>query len=131
MMRSRLARLLVFFAVLWLPLQTVAALVMPSCRHAAEQMIQPVHSQHDMTHCQRAEDQAGDGRAESDNGQPADAEHACHACGFCHLAGAAALPTAPAGPAYLPSAQRHALPAERPHVSHVPDQPRRPPRTLA
>lgn len=121
MMRSRLVRLLVLFAALWLPLQAVSAIAMPYCKHGAPQSMQQMNA--DNMHCEHGGNPA----------QPRQktGSHACDDCGLCHLAGSGAILISSPVPTGLAAAHDYALPAERPLVSHIPELPQRPPRALA
>ena len=123
-MHSRFARLLVLFAALWLPLQAVTALAMPFCRHGAPQAV--VQTEVAAMPCEHAAEHAPAPTHSPDKaGQVC---HACDNCSYCHLAGASALPLALNAQPEFPAARDYALPAERILVSHIPEQPQRPPR---
>lgn len=106
--------------MLCLPLQAVAAIAMPFCQFAAA----AVMTEHEnMMHCDHV-------AAQSDHRQapPAHGHDSCDNCGFCHLASAGMIPLSFLLPSELPPARVYALPPEQSHVSHIPEQPQRPPR---
>ena len=127
-MHSRFARFLVLFAALWLPLQAVAALAMPFCRHGAPQAVVQVEVA--AMHCEHAAEHAPE-HAPAPTPSSDKAGQVCHACdncSYCHLAGASALPLAMSVQPEFPAVHDYALPAERTLVSYIPEQPQRPPR---
>lgn len=86
-----LRRFIVFVLLLWLPLQGMAAVTMPFCRHAGDSgATQPAHDDSHAAH---------HAHAGHEDGVPADQvpsdDHGaglmCNDCGACHLACAAAL----------------------------------------
>lgn len=108
-----LRRLIVFIAVLWLPLQSWAVVAMPFCAHGshgpvAGRAVDCHAAQTPGDHGAAAHDQHG-GHAQHDRhapapDQPGDApqvSQGCDDCGFCHLACAGMMPLADA---------RHAVP---------------------
>ena len=126
-MRLGCARLLLILTALWLPLQTVAAVAMPLCMHGAPQQTQ----QHDeaMMHCEHGEVHEQTDSAVHDG--DANGGHVCNACSFCHLAGVSALPASILMPPVALQAHDYTLPTAPVLISHIPEQPQRPPRTLA
>ncbi len=87
---------------LWLPLQGVAAIVMPFCKHSLDAGAQTLHVGHDMSHAV-ADDHAGGDHAlhaaHADDSSLAPLQP-CDDCGHCHLSAASTLPVAglPASP---------------------------------
>ncbi|MCX7155947.1 MAG: hypothetical protein NTW45_05840 [Rhodocyclales bacterium] len=119
-MNIRFARFLLLVAALWLPVQTMAAMSMPLCRHAQEQA------------------------ATSDAAGPADAPVHCHEtaapdqvahdtgcdnCEICHLACAGFMPSAPLATGLMPAGNDYALPATAAPPSHIAEPPQHPPRS--
>ena len=117
-MNLRFARLLLFFAALWLPVQTIAAMAMPQCRHAQEQLVTDQAAATE--HCHEA---AATPASNHDAG--------CDNCEICHLACAGFMPSAPLTTSLLPVATRHVLPAIELPASHIAQPPQHPPRDLA
>jgi ABC-type nickel/cobalt efflux system permease component RcnA len=124
---TRLFPLLI--TALWLPLQAVASVAMPACRHGSEQPVEaaaPAPDEHCAMHESGPKDQSGEDRGGSHQGC-----QSCDGCGLCHLAGAAYMPTA-MGIAGLIAAPRVfvALPLLV-STSHIPEPPQHPPRSLS
>jgi hypothetical protein len=121
-MNLRFARLLLFFAALWLPVQTIAAMVMPLCRHAQEQAMPTVATDEAESthHCHEAP--APD---------PAKHDAGCDNCEICHLACAGFMPSAPLTTSPMPVVTRYELPAIVAPPSHIAEPPQHPPRDLA
>jgi hypothetical protein len=103
-------RLVLILVVLWLPLQGMAAVVMPFCKQA-----QPAAAGHAPPH----EHQAGKQH------QPP-VLHGCDDCGVCHLACAPGVPSEVALTLELTATGPARFKAQAP-PRFVPDQPRRPP----
>lgn len=81
-MRRWFRLLPLLFTALWLPLQAVAAIAMPFCRHAAEQAAQ-IEASAPEAHCH--------GHAGNDAPPAAASAHSsqdCDGCELCHLASA-------------------------------------------
>lgn len=116
-MTSRLRAFVLLLAALWLPLQTLAAMAMPLCRHAIEQPAEVVASP-----CHEHE---------SEHGQAADASGSgatCDNCELCHLACAGFMPSAPLSGAAAASGSGYLLPVGVVPPSHVGEPPHHPPR---
>jgi hypothetical protein len=103
-------RLVLILVLLWLPLQGVAAVLMPFCEQA-----QPAAAGHAGHHEHQAADQH----------QPP-APHGCDECGVCHLACAPGMPGA-AGLLLGWTANGHTGSAPQAPPQFIPDQPHRPP----
>jgi hypothetical protein len=125
-MNLHFARFLLLFAALWLPVQTIAAISMPLCRHAQEQAMADA-----MTH---------DAAEQSNAAMPCDEAMApdqsvhntgCDNCEQCHLACAGFLPSAPLAADVIPAAHCYALPAITVQPSHISEPPQHPPRADA
>jgi hypothetical protein len=125
-MSNRFARFLLLFTALWLPVQTMAAMSMPLCRHAQEQAMAGA-----MTH---------DAAEQSDVAMPCHEALApdqtahdtgCDNCEQCHLACAGFLPSAPLAADVNPAAHRYAVPAITAPPSHISEPPQHPPRADA
>lgn len=121
-MHTRWFRLLpLFIAALWLPLQAVAAIAMPFCRHGETQKV-AVAADQAVVHCHQHERQQ----------TPADhVANACDQCGFCHLAGAGFMPAAEPVAAVIPAGRDFRSDAPLAPASNIPEPPRQPPRRLA
>jgi hypothetical protein len=117
-MSSRFARFLLLFAALWLPVQTMAAMAMPQCRHTQEQVVPDVATElSTATHCHEA---AAADQAVHDAG--------CDNCEICHLACAGFMPSAAAVAGVIPMVRSYAaLPIAAP-PSYVAEPPQHPPR---
>lgn len=121
-------RFLLLFAALWLPVQTMAALSVPACRHAQEQGAAKV-----------ADDHAGMAMMAGEGGMPchdlaADPvahDGGCDNCGTCHLAGAGFMPSAAVAAGMIPAGRHYVMPAIAMPPSHVAETPRHPPRRAA
>ena len=88
-------RVIAFVLLLWLPLQGVAALTMPFCRHAEQSSASTVTGRDAQTHAAHAH--AGQAHDHRTPARPGDARGAdtlaCNDCGACHLACAPAVPS--------------------------------------
>lgn len=123
-MRRRIHLFLLLITALWLPLQAVAAIAMPFCRHAAEQALQQdVAAQGD--HCPG---HAGAGAAPADNGGNASSDQDCDGCELCHLASAGYLLPATALAGQLPPARDFEADPVLASPSFIPEPPQHPPR---
>ena len=122
-----LRRLVLAVLLMWLPLQGLAALTMPFCRHAPGTAAGDVVAQHGSAadHAGHAHHHDASGAAQEPV-QPA-MSLTCNDCGACHLACAAAMLPAPVMRAAAPaSGGPDPAPAIAP-LAHVPDQPNPPP----
>ena len=121
-MRSRLARFLLIFTALWLPLQAVEGMTMNLGMPKTQALAQQEEIAADA--CPLHHHAADSAPAMP---QPPD-KKACDNCGVCHLAGAAYIPMTEVVATILPASHGFAiLPAvERP--SHIPEPPQYPPR---
>jgi hypothetical protein len=128
-----LRRLVVCLLLLWLPLQGMAALTMPFCRHgqepgaaAATEHAAQLHTAH--VHAGHRHDPGPPAQPGAE--QPPAADHlACNECGACHLACAPAVPShAAEGLAPLPGTPRLGPPPCAPPAV-VLEQPNPPPLT--
>jgi hypothetical protein len=93
MLRWKLAVLLLMS--LWLPLQGVAAVVMPFCKHSLVAGTEISHAAHETTANGEHSGHHGhhhDGQSSGDGGKSA--ASACDDCGHCHLSCASTLPAA-------------------------------------
>lgn len=95
---------------LWLPLQPVAAAVMPGCKHASAGSMRD--------HCAAHEQHAA-------ADEPASG---CDACGTCQLASASVLPASAMTQQEPDVRDRHAVPPAPTFSSHTPFLQDRPPR---
>ena len=123
-MSTRFARFLLLSAALWLPVQTMAAMSMPLCRHAQE-LAMAATASHDAAeqsaaamHCHEA---AAPDQATHDAG--------CDNCDQCHLACAGFLPSAAMAADLIPAAHCHVLPVVTAPPSHIAEPPQHPPRS--
>ncbi len=97
-MRRWLRLLPLLITALWLPLQAVAAVAMPFCRHAAEQAVQ-FDAAVAEEHCH------GHGGSDAPPPGSAAADQDCDGCELCHLAGAGYMLPAMAMAESLPPAR--------------------------
>lgn len=108
----RLKSFLLILVALWLPIQAAAAVTMPFCRHAAEQVVMGMEA----AHCH---EQATDSVATIDVD--------CDNCAMCHLATAGfLLATADMLPLHAASILVPRL--QIASASHIPEPPQQPPR---
>jgi ferredoxin len=119
-------RLVVSFLLLWLPLQGLAAVTMPFCRHALDADTQPAaqpqaHAQHSH-HAQEHGAPVQERHAADDPGGLA-----CNDCGACHLACAAVMLSEPPVHTLALAAARVNLPPPLSPPALVLDQPNPPP----
>lgn len=127
-MSVRCARFLLLFVALWLPVQTMAALSMPLCRHVPEQTgalievaIDRVTEAVAAPHCHEVAAPA----------EPVAHEAACDNCELCHLACAGFMPSARLAAELIPAARGYMLPAIAAPPSHIVEPPQHPPREVA
>ena len=115
-MGSRIARFLLIFAALWLPVQSMAGMAVSVCMnmqsheaHAGQQVdAMPCH------------DAAADDQAAQHDG--------CDNCEICHLASAGFMPSATAEPALIPVGNRFAAAVIVAPPSFIAEPPQHPPR---
>jgi len=117
-MSSRFARFLLLVTALWLPVQTMAALSMPMCRHAQEQAASLAAEAGAATHCHEA---AAPDQLAHDAG--------CDNCEMCHMAGAGFMPSAALVAGLMPVGNDYVLPAPAAPPSHIAEPPQHPPRS--
>lgn len=119
-MNARFARFLLLFAALWLPVQSMAALSMPLCRHAQEQAAAFQAAEHGAMPCHEAmQDQAPNHDAGCDN------------CEMCHIAGAGFIPSTALTAGFLPAGHHYVTPPVAAPPSHIAEPPQHPPRATA
>ena len=123
-MTRRFARFLLFFAALWLPVQTMAALSMSQCRHAQEQAVAG-----GMGHEVAASAESATPCHEAVDSDQATHHEACDNCESCHLASAGFLPSADLPAGLIPAENRYVLPALTVPRSHIAEPPQHPPRS--
>mgnify|MGYP001207944484 CR=1 FL=1 len=121
-MSSRFARFLLLVTALWLPVQTMAALSMPMCRHAQEHAasVAAAEQSGEAMHCHEA---AAPDQAAHDAG--------CDNCEMCHMAGAGFMPSASLVAGVTPVGNDYGLPAPSAPPSHIAEPPQHPPRHSA
>jgi hypothetical protein len=119
---KRFVRFLLLFAALWLPVQTMAAMSMPLCRHAQEQGMASVAVEAAAAMpCHEAHQAAAADQAAHDAG--------CDNCEMCHLAGSGFMPSALMAQDLMPAGHHYALPAITAPPSHIAEPPQHPPRS--
>jgi len=109
---KRLVRFLLLIAALWLPVQTMAALVMPLCSHAQHQAAAEPH-------CHDAD------------GAGATPSTGCDNCEICHLGTAGFMPSAPLLTALRPLDRHFRAEAIAAPPSHIGEPPQQPPKRSA
>lgn len=121
-MSNRFARFLLIFAALWLPVQTVAAMSMPLCRHAAERAAAPA-AMEASTASMPCHEAAAPDQAAHDAG--------CDNCPSCHMACAGFMPSAPLATNLIAVGHDYLRPALMAPRSHITEPPQHPPRNSA
>jgi hypothetical protein len=121
-MTQRFARFLLIFAALWLPVQTMAGMVMPVCGHGQE--IAAVA--HDM-----AAAEAMPCHHEAMDADQAAADKGCDHCQTCQLASSGFMPSAALTAGVIPAEYGYVLPAIMVPRSHIAEPPQHPPRNSA
>jgi hypothetical protein len=127
-MRRWFRLLPLLITALWLPLQAVAALAMPFCRHAGEHAVSHEVAGHE-AHCP--------GHAGGEESMPADdrggasSDQDCDGCELCHLASAGYLLPSVVTPAGLPPARDFVAQPFLASPSFIPEPPQQPPRRLS
>lgn len=119
----RFKSFLLILIALWLPIQAVAAVAMPFCRHAAGQSA-PAEAVQSPAPCHEHA-----GAAVGSTGETSASDLGCDNCEMCHLASAGYIPPA-AAVLPLPVASVFvAQPMFAAH-SHIGEPPQQPPRRL-
>ena len=121
-MSTRFVRFLLLFAALWLPVQTMAAMSMPLCRHALEQAAASAATQASAAGMPCHEAMAPD-QAAHDAG--------CDNCASCHMACAGFMPSAPLAASLVAAGHDYLNPALTAPRSHITEPPQHPPRRSA
>jgi hypothetical protein len=124
-MSRRFARFLLIFAAFWLPLQTMAGMVMPVCGHGQVRESAAPAASHDMA--------GTDGMPchhEAIDADQAAAENGCDHCQACQLASTGFMPSTAPMAGVIPAGHRYALPAVMAPPSHIAEPPQHPPRSL-
>lgn len=119
-MSVRFARFLLLFAALWLPVQTMAALSMPLCRHAQEHVTAAVKMDSSAMESHGHEAAAPDQSAQHDVG--------CDNCELCHLACAGFMPSTPLVTSLVTAGHSYTLPPVTAPPSYIAEPPQHPPR---
>ncbi|MDO8932225.1 MAG: hypothetical protein Q7U97_07530 [Rhodocyclaceae bacterium] len=124
---TRFQRLLIVLTALWLPLQAVASIAMPACRHDAAAQSAPVAAVADGDeHCPNHAAEAAPAGTQHEHDQ------SCDNCGICHLACAGYMPASCAAtvgvtpPDRIFSGQAATAPP-----SNIPEPPQHPPKRSA
>jgi ABC-type nickel/cobalt efflux system permease component RcnA len=120
-MTTRFARFLLLFAALWLPVQTMAALSMPLCRHAQEQAAASLAAQPEAMPCHEAATQD----------QVPNHDAGCDNCELCHIASTGFMPSAALTADPVQAEYHYAMPAVAAPPSHIAEPPQHPPRAIA
>jgi hypothetical protein len=118
------------FVMLWLPLQGIAAVAMPFCRHALpDTSMEPaMHGERQQgSHAQHEHAADHDGHDAGADAPDPGSSLACNDCGVCHLACAPAVaPASSFSASNIMSGQQIAGNPSEPRA-FVPEQPKRPP----
>jgi hypothetical protein len=120
---KRLVRFLLFFAALWLPVQTMAGLAMPLCGHAQEQVAAGI-----VNHEANIPGEAAMPCHEAMGSDQAADQDACDNCQVCHLASTGFMPSADLAADLMSAGYHYAHPAIVAPRSHVAEPPQHPPR---
>jgi hypothetical protein len=122
---KRLVRFLLLFAALWLPVQTMAAMSMPLCRHVQEHAMASAVAEQSAAAmpCHQAHDAVVQDQAAHDAG--------CDNCEMCHLAGSGFMPSALVATGLIPAGHQYVLPSIMAPPSHIAEPPQHPPRGSA
>lgn len=112
-MPSQFVRFLLLIAAFWLPVQTMAAMVMPLCSHAQQQAAVEAHC-HDADATDVVQHDAG-----------------CDNCEICHLGTAGFMPSAALIAGLLPIDRQFQVIAIAAPPSHIVEPPQQPPRRSA
>jgi hypothetical protein len=123
-MRRWFRLLPLLITALWLPLQAVAAIAMPFCRHAAEQAVQLDASAAEQ-HC------PGHGGNDAPPPGSAAVDQDCDGCELCHLASAGYMLPATATTESLSPVRDFESRPVLASPSHIPEPPQHPPRHLS
>jgi ABC-type nickel/cobalt efflux system permease component RcnA len=124
-MTQRFARFLLLFAALWLPVQTMAGMVMPVCGHGQEQEIATAATQ------DSAAAEAMPCHHEAMAADQAAADNGCDHCQTCQLASSGFMPSAALTAGVIPAEYGYVLPAIMAPRSHIAEPPQHPPRNSA
>lgn len=124
-MSNRWVGFLLLFTALWLPVQTIAALSMPLCRHApgqrgAADATKPSAAE---MPCHEAHEAAAADQAANDAG--------CDNCTICHMACAGFIPSAPLATSPISPGHDYTRPALVAPQSHIAEPPQHPPKHSA
>jgi hypothetical protein len=125
-MRRWLRLLPLLITALWLPLQAVAAVAMPFCRHAVEQAAAADAMAHE-EHC------PGHAMESAAVAVPVaiDCAQDCDGCELCHLASAGYMPAAAPAAARLPATRDFQARPVLASPSFISEPPQHPPRRLS
>jgi len=121
-MNNRFVRFLLLFAALWLPVQTMAAMSMPLCRHALEQAAAAAANEASAAAMPCHEAVTPD-QAAHDAG--------CDNCASCHMACAGFMPSAPLATNQIAAGHDYLSPALTAPRSHITEPPQHPPKDSA
>lgn len=122
-MRNRFVRLLLLFAALWLPVQTMAGMAMTLCSHSQEAVAVAPVAQDTAADAMPCHEAAAQDQAVTDAG--------CDHCQTCQLASAGFMPSAVLAAGLIPARYHYMLPAIVAPSSHVGEPPQHPPRNGA
>jgi len=124
-MRRWLRLLPLLITALWLPLQAVAGITMPFCRHATEQAA-PAATDAQEVHCPEHAGNAGHEAPPASNASGHDCQD-CDGCELCHLASAGYMPTPASMMCSVPAASHFVALPQTVFPSHIPEPPQYPP----
>lgn len=123
-MVHRFPRFLLLIVALWLPVQTMAGMVMPVCGHAQGQEVAVVT--HDV-----ADSEAMPCHHEATTTDQAAADGGCDHCQSCQLASAGFVPSTALTAGVIPAGHDYVLPVPVAPRSHIGEPPQHPPRSSA
>lgn len=125
-MNRRLIRILLLFAALWLPVQTMAGMSVSVCMNMQSHGGMASHQ-----HATADEAAAMPCHAAMDDRHAAHPDQGCDNCEICHLASAGFLPSAVPDPALPPVGKRFEATLIAASPSFIAEPPQHPPRQLA
>ncbi len=134
-MKQPFIRLFVLCIAFWLPVQTMAGVVMPMSRHALEQNAPVVGDEQGVSEM-RCHDAMGEmgaagaaGAAGADSTTAASHESGCNDCGVCHLASTGFMVSSPLTLSADPVGTHRLGSVLTAPPEHITEPPQHPPRT--
>ena len=130
-MKRPFMRIFVLCIAFWLPVQTMAGVVMPMSRHALEQNAPVFDGEQGVSemHCHDA--MSAMGATGADSTTAASHESGCKDCGVCHLASTGFMVSSPLTLSANPAGTHRLSSVLTPPPEHITEPPQHPPRTHA